>query len=80
VDDVRIDRLTLQLSGLTEPQGRHLALLVTEGLAAARVPEGVSSATKVIKADLSTQEEGEDLAPLSERVVAEILRQLERSI
>jgi hypothetical protein len=78
MDEIRIDRLTLQLSGITEPQGRRLAMLITEGLAAADVPAGIAAAQGAIRVDLGAGPSG-SVDALSERVVAEVLRQLQRS-
>jgi hypothetical protein len=79
MDDIRIDRLSLKLSGLTEPQGRHLAMLITQGLAAARVSPNVAGDQPAIRADVTNSEVG-DLHQLSGRVVAELLRQIESSL
>lgn len=78
MDAIQIDRLTLKLSGLSESQGRHLALLVTQGLAGASIKNSVASGLPAINVDL-TASRAETLGLLSERVVAEVLRQIERS-
>lgn len=83
MDDIRVERLALRLSGLTEAEGRHLAMLITQGLAAATLePDGGGSggggAQKAIKVDMTASPKS-DLSPLSDRIVAEVLRQLARS-
>jgi hypothetical protein len=79
MDDIRVDRLTLKLSGLGESRGRDLAMLITQGLAAAAIEhDGTAATPPAIKVDLTASTLG-SLGLLSERVVAEILRQLERS-
>jgi hypothetical protein len=78
MDEIRIDRLTLQLAGLTEPQGRHLAMRITEGLAAADIPVDAAGWEGPIRVDLTAAAvSGSDpVDALSERVVAEVLRQI----
>jgi hypothetical protein len=75
MDDVRIDRLTLKLSGLSEAQGRHLAMLIAQGLASGGIAPEAADRTKIgVTAAASASE---DLSLLSGRVVADILRQLQ---
>jgi hypothetical protein len=78
VDDIRIDRLALKLSGLTEAQGRRLAMLITAGLAAAREPD--APAEQPAERDDPIHASNDHLSQLSVRVVSEVLRQLERSL
>jgi hypothetical protein len=79
VDDIRIDRLALKLSGLTEAQGRHLAMLITAGLAAVpREPD--ATAAQPAERDDPIHASKDHLSQLSDRVVSEVLRQLERSL
>jgi hypothetical protein len=75
MDEIRIDRLTLQLSGISESEGRRLAMRITEGLAAAAIPGDVAAAQGAIRVDLSAG----SVDTLPERIVAEVLRQLRRS-
>jgi hypothetical protein len=79
MDEIRVDRLTLKLSGLTEAQGRNLAMLITEGLAAATLKPDAAATQQGVKVELKASASG-DLGPLSDRVVSEVLRQLERSL
>jgi hypothetical protein len=77
MDDIRIQRLALKLSGLSESQGRRLAMLITQGLAAATIEQSVTD-HPAIQVDFNESPVG-NLGLLSDRVVAEVLRQLERS-
>jgi hypothetical protein len=78
MDEIRIDRLTLQLTGISESEGRHLAMRITEGLAAADIPMDVAAAQGAIRVDVAASLSG-GLDALSDRVVAEVLRRLQRS-
>ncbi len=78
MDDIRIDRLSLKVSGLTEAQGRHLAMLITAGLAAARGGPDAATAQPAQRDDL-THSSTEHLSQLSGRAVSEVLRQIDRS-
>jgi hypothetical protein len=78
MDEIRIDHLALELSGISESQGRHLAMRITEGLAAADIPPGVAAAQGAIRVDLPAGSSA-SLDALPERIVAEVLRQLRRS-
>jgi hypothetical protein len=75
--DILVERLALLLSGLTEEQGRHLAMLITQGLAAASLEPDSGAIQNAIKVDITAS--ASDLSPLSDRIVAEVLRQLGRS-
>ncbi len=77
MNNIRVERLALQLSGLTDEQGRHLAMLITQGLAAAALEPDVGAIQNAIKVDVTVA--ASDLSPLSDRIVAEVLRQLGRS-
>lgn len=78
MDEIRIDRLSLQLSGIGEPEGRRLAMRITEGLATADIPADVAAEQGPIRVDLPELPPG-GLDALSERVVAQVLRQLRRA-
>jgi hypothetical protein len=75
---VTIDRLTLKLSGLTTEQGRHLSMLIGNGLAGANI--GASGEAAQIKVAAAAPREGETLKLLADRLVADILRELERTL
>jgi hypothetical protein len=78
MDDIDIQRLTLKLSGLDEPQGRRLASLIAQGLAGATIEDDVESEQSAVRVDFKASPLG-SLGLLSNRVVAEVLRQLKRS-
>ena len=70
-----IDRLALRLSGVAERDAQRLALLIAEGLAAARlspVPAGDIGTVHVHV----TARAGDSLDQLAQQVVAEIMREL----
>jgi len=73
-----IDRLTLQVPGYSEAEGRRLALAVADGLAAAGLP-GATGDVSTLRVDL-TAGAGAGSDWLAGQIVAEILRQLERSV
>jgi hypothetical protein len=75
--DISIDRLTLELSGVSEFQARRLAIGITEGLPVA----GLSNMARDVPAmriDL-TASTGMDSDKLAQQVISEILGQLRRS-
>lgn len=76
--DIEIDRLALRVPGLSEAEGRQLAELVGRYLAASSPP-----ARQVDAASLSVSlpaRSGEPLESLAQRIVAEMLRSLSRSV
>ncbi|MCY1078699.1 hypothetical protein [Archangium lansingense] len=79
MSELIIDRLALKLSGLNESQGRQLARLLSEGFAAASLPEGASASTDRLQVDVRARP-GEPLEALSERIVAQVLRDLQRTV
>jgi hypothetical protein len=76
---ITIDRLTMQLSGLSEEEGRKLARLVAEDLAMVTLPAGCSPDTANVSVNVP-QTPGASVNALSQQIVAEMLRQLERTI
>jgi hypothetical protein len=75
---VTIDRLSLHLSGISEDDSRGLTRLISEGLANASLPAGggyVDSMQSSVAAG-----PGANPASLSDRIVADLVRQLARSI
>lgn len=79
MSDVHIDRLTLKLSGLDEAEGRRLALLVSEGLAAATLPAGAASNLGSIRLDLRAAPRG-GVDALATQIVSGLVRELSRSM
>jgi hypothetical protein len=78
--DVSIQRLTLKLSGLSAGDGRRLAERIAEGLAAVALPAGLAllEVEKVqVKAAAGA---GQSVDQLAGQIVAEIVRQVQRSL
>jgi hypothetical protein len=72
--DFNIDRLSLHLSGMGEAEGQRLARLVADGLANASMVE-VGGEIGAMRSQVSAST-GSDLQELSDRIVADLLRQL----
>lgn len=77
--EINIGRLTLKLSGLSEGEGQRLARLIAEGLATAPGPTGSSRHLDALQADVSAWP-GIETDDLSKQIVADLLRQLDRSV
>ena len=71
---ISIDRMTLESTGISEPQARRLAMGITEGLGA----RGESIVLRDVPAVCInlTASAGVGVDQLAEQVVSEILRQL----
>lgn len=87
MDQIRIDQLTLKLSGLSEQDGRRLALRIAEGLSAAELSTGVAQSLAALRVRIAdhrpagagsagTGHAAAGVDGLSQHVVAEIIRQL----
>ncbi len=76
---ITIDKLALQLSGISEEEGRKLARLLAEDLAIATLPAGCSSDTQSINVNI-TRTSGAPVKTLSQQIVADMLRQLDRTL
>jgi hypothetical protein len=76
MNEVRIDRLTLQVPGMTPAEGRRLALQVAAGIATARSAGGGRD-IPALRLDL-TAAPGAGVDVLAEQIVAEVLRQVRR--
>jgi len=76
MSEVRIDRLTLQVPGLTPAEGRRLALQVAAGIATAGAAGGGRD-IPTLRLDL-TAAPSAGVDALAEQVVAEVLRQVRR--
>jgi hypothetical protein len=74
--DIKIDRLALKLSGLSDSGARHLAMRVADGLAKADLnPRAAQQPNIGITITASDQPDPEKLA---DQVVREVIRQIER--
>jgi hypothetical protein len=77
--EVNIERLSLSLSPLSERDGNRLGGLIAEGLATAAASIQGSRNLKAIQVNV-TAAPGTPLDALSQQIVAEVLRQLDRTI
>jgi hypothetical protein len=77
MSDLTIERLSLHLSGLSEGEGQRLARLIADGLAQVSISGGENR--DVMNAAI-TASPGVDMQELSRRIVADVVRQLDRSI
>jgi hypothetical protein len=75
---IEIDRLALKLSGLSEDQGRLLAMRVAEGLAAAPAPDDAVQ-RDAMQAN-ATMVPGVSVITLADQIVADLIRQLKRTM
>ena len=75
---VKIERLALHLTGLTESESHRLALLVTEGLAAAGLPDRAVYRIGTVRIQAGA-EPGTGVERLSQQIVADLVAQLRRS-
>jgi hypothetical protein len=73
--DLRIDRLTLRVPGLSPDEGRRLAALVGRGLAA--IPADVADGDAV-RVALDSRP-GERVEAMADRIAAELTTSLRRS-
>lgn len=76
---ISIDKLTLQLSGLSEEDGRKLAGLLAEDLAVVTLPEGCSPNAASVSVNVALAP-GTSVSTLSQQIVADLLRQLHRTL
>ena len=73
-----LDHLTLRVAGLSAAEGRRLAGLVAWQLAAAEAPDS-AAANDGVSVRLGARP-GESLKSMAQRIVAETLHSLERSL
>ncbi|MFZ0304752.1 MAG: hypothetical protein WAL75_18815 [Terracidiphilus sp.] len=75
---IEIDRLSLNLTGLSEDQARLLAMRVAKGLAEVRARvDGVQRDAMEAKA---TMVPGGSMTTVADQIVAELVRQLKRTM
>jgi hypothetical protein len=77
--ELKIDRLTLNLSGLSTRDGERLARLIAEGLGTANLSNEKSHRVGEMQVRVEADGKG-DVDKLSEQIVAAVLRQLERTL
>ena len=75
---ITIDKLTLLLSGLGEEDGRSLARLIAEDLAMVTLPAGCPGDTGSMSVSV-TLTPGATVKTLSQQIIADMLRQLDRT-
>jgi hypothetical protein len=73
MDDILIDRLVLNIPGLTTAQAEELSDRVGKGLAAAPLPKGEFGTLTV---DLNDQATSRNLPHLADEIVNSLLRQI----
>lgn len=73
MDDILIDRLVLDIPGLTPAQAEELSQQVGKGLAAAKPKEGNFG---LLIIDLNDQATSRDLPRLAEAIVDSIMQQI----
>jgi hypothetical protein len=78
MNDIRIDRLALKLTGISEDDGRRLAMLITEGLAAASLSEARPGRAEALQMNLNASAT-QSLESLSNQIVSELVSQLTRT-
>lgn len=76
---ITIDKLSLQLSGLSEEESRRLARLLADDLAVISLPAGCSTDLEGVNVNI-TQAAGAPVKTLSQLIVADVLRQLQRTL
>ena len=76
---VEVDRLALRLSGLIAADGRRLAERVADGLAAWRPPPDLVPSAEHVRVTVDLQGRLQPVDALAERIVADLVRELERS-
>ena len=75
MDEIRIDHLSLLLSGLTEQDSRRLVQLITDGLAAAELPLAVARSIGALRIEVGAHHRTAEA--ISQHVVGEVVRQLQ---
>lgn len=76
---ITIDKLTLQLSGISEEEGHKLARELAEDLAIVTLPQGCSENAESVSVNVP-QPSRTSGRKLSQQIVEEIFRQLDRTI
>lgn len=77
--DIKIDRLTLKLAGISERDGQHLARLITERLPLLPLSTEESRYLDSVLVNVSSAP-GSSIDLLSQQIVANVLRQLEQAL
>jgi hypothetical protein len=72
---ISIDRLALQIPGISEEEARELAAAIGQNLAQVDYPPGVRN-LPMLRIDLSPEWAGSDRALMAEQITSEILMQI----
>jgi hypothetical protein len=75
--DLRVDRMTLRLAGVSEPDARRLGRLVVEYLASADAP-GAALTTDRVRVSIAPHP-GESLDSMAQRIAEQMVYALARS-
>ena len=75
---VEIDRLALRFPGMSTAEARRLAERVADGLAAWRPPPDLARSRERVQVTVDSQQQA-SVDRLAESIVAELVRELERS-
>jgi hypothetical protein len=73
MDDILIERLVLEIPGLTPKQAEEVSERVGKGLAKAKVPKGDFGNLTI---DLNEQATSKNLPHLADEIVSSLLRQI----
>lgn len=77
--EITIDRLTLKLSGISQPDGQRLARLIAEGLGTLPISTEGAHHLDAMRIHVAASP-GSSVDMLSQQIAAAMLRQLERSL
>jgi len=76
--EINIERMSLSLSGVSEDEGRKLAQHIADGLASAKMPDSATG-SEAIQSSLTIRP-GSSMPDLGAQIVADLIRQLNRSL
>jgi hypothetical protein len=76
---INIDQLALKLSGVSERDGQRLAQQIADGLAHASISAESSQQLDALRVNV-TARPGDSMDWLSKQIIADILRQLNRTL
>lgn len=75
---ITIDKLTLQLSGISEEEGRKFARELAGDLAIVMLPQGCSENAESVSVSVNQTPDASGKR-LSQQIIAELFRQLDRT-
>jgi hypothetical protein len=77
VNGISIDRLALQIPGISEEDARELAAAIGQNLAKVDYPPGVRD-LPTLRIDLSPEGAGSDRALMAEQIASQIVMQIKQ--